>query len=214
MIKTIYFIRHGQAESFSASETPMDAALSSKGIEQCSFLKIEMKKHAPIECVFTSSLTRAKETADLIFSEINHERIELDELNELHCVGNWRSYSADEAELINNQLLYRPVHANNTGEQLFDFHERLNIAINKIFNTPLSTIAVVCHLAVLNRIMEILFGLPKTHDSVTFIRFKHASYTRIKLIERDPTALEFPERLLMFEAINVFDHVTEPLRSA
>jgi probable phosphoglycerate mutase len=73
MKKTIYFVRHGESEANVAEHHGSPTTpLTQKGIEQAKFIAERVSK-LPIECVISSTMTRAQQTAQEIAQKIGKE---------------------------------------------------------------------------------------------------------------------------------------------
>ena len=79
----LYLVRHGESE-YNAEELyqPPTSKLSEKGVEQANFLAQRFQS-IPVDVIFSSSLTRAKETAEIIAKVIQKEIVYEDLLAEI-----------------------------------------------------------------------------------------------------------------------------------
>lgn len=78
-MKKIYFVRHGESEGNSGPiRQGPDSPLTAKGKKQATFIA-NRSKNLPVEVVISSTMLRAKETADIIVSAIS-KPLEMSEL--------------------------------------------------------------------------------------------------------------------------------------
>lgn len=90
-MKTVYFIRHGEAihnpdvdkygKDILTNEKYFDANLTDIGLSQCDLIKSEVLKLKP-DIVFTSPLTRTLQTANHLFSNTNINIVGLEMIRE------------------------------------------------------------------------------------------------------------------------------------
>jgi broad specificity phosphatase PhoE len=213
MQKTIHLIRHGDCQKFHETDRPFDAELTPLGRQQAQYLGWHFR-NIEVTTVYTSGLRRTIETARLAFGERNIPRQPLDTLNELHCIGHWQHKSQAEARAIYDRVLYRPYHPDNPGEQLYAFHQRVTGCLASILGSESAEhIAIVCHLAVINRLAQSLFGLSCTDESRSFVRFHHVSVSTIRVLDRQETSPEYPEWTFIVEKLNHIEFLPLEMRS-
>ena len=73
MLKKIYLVRHAQSEANAAGRIQgwYDSPLSRQGRQQALLLAERLSTEAPLEIIFSSSLQRAAETAQIIAARLN-----------------------------------------------------------------------------------------------------------------------------------------------
>lgn len=76
---SLWLLRHGEAESFSASDALRP--LTVRGRQEASRVAINLK-HQPLELILHSPYVRAKQTADII-SDVLDNRIKMHELEDI-----------------------------------------------------------------------------------------------------------------------------------
>jgi broad specificity phosphatase PhoE len=171
----IYFVRHGQSE-LNATDTHQlfTTPLSEKGKKQAKFVA-ERFQSIPIEKIFASDLTRAKQTAEaianttqkpLIFSELLRERRRPSEV-----IG--KNYVDENAKKITD-LIEQNLHDQNwhhsDEENFFDLKKRARNFLDLLEKEISENIAVVTHGAFLKMmILTVLFG--NNFDSSAFQAF-------------------------------------------
>ncbi len=95
----VYFVRHGESEwnQHNKVQGKKDIELSPKGLEQAMLLAKRLKGEK-IDCIYTSTLKRAKRTAEVISNELGIDLIEVDKYQEIG-LGPWEGLTVDEIKL-------------------------------------------------------------------------------------------------------------------
>lgn len=148
----IYFIRHGVTDGnvgnqFQVHTTP----LSEKGVIQANFIAERLKnENIPIDIVFTSSMTRASQTAKIIGEKIGHNVIEEDLFEEIKRPSLVRGKSKDDPEVksiikdIQNHF-NDPNWRHSDEENFFLARDRAKKALDFILNRKEQNILIVTH---------------------------------------------------------------------
>ncbi|MDY2737926.1 histidine phosphatase family protein [Intestinibacter sp.] len=89
MTNTLYIVRHGQTEWNILGKTQGhgNSDLTAKGVEQAELLANSMTKY-PIDCIYSSDLGRAYQTAEIIGNKLNIEVEKTEALREMNF-GTW-----------------------------------------------------------------------------------------------------------------------------
>ena len=144
MVTTIYLIRHGETEGSEAKryKGSIDVPLSENGqrqIEQVAkFLNRPYKSYNGLNAVYTSPLSRALKSAEIIAEPHGLKPIVIEDLRERNF-GNWEGMSFTEIKELhpeefeawaNNPLKYSPM----GGESTIEVRARAISALNKIID--------------------------------------------------------------------------------
>lgn len=157
MRKICYLMRHGQTVCNQENRFygSLESPLTDQGRLQAKRMAQLLELHE-IDQVYVSQLSRAQETARLIFP--NRTYTVLSGLNEKDF-GLWEGKTADEIEdAFSNEwnrwleapLIYTPPEA----EVFSKFEERVKTCMQSILDSPTQSLAVVAHLGVLRIIYQ------------------------------------------------------------
>lgn len=160
MTVKIYFIRHGQSYANLPENENYhpDAGLSELGQKQAQALAQWMPTHVdPIDAIYTSTMTRAVETADAL-ADVYHVRVREDD--RLREMGNNRwDHSPLPADQLPQRFNYQPKPLNpfaqigegiQDGELYSHFRLRVGLFVDELLNRyKRSRILVVCHSGVI-----------------------------------------------------------------
>jgi len=149
-MKTIYFVRHGESE-VNASDVWIgdNTELTEKGIRQTEYIASRCKK-LPIDVIISSTLKRAKETAEIIKNKISKPL----EYSDLFVERKWPSEQvgfpknhpkADEIKRIVWDNFSDPEFRYSDEENFNDLKERIRKALIFLENRPEENILVVTH---------------------------------------------------------------------
>lgn len=125
----VYFVRHGETtwNADSRAQGSKDVALSERGRAQAKLLAKRMKNYH-IDCIFSSNLTRAHETATIIAEEFQYEVNQIHDFREM-SFGAWEGLThveikesyGDHFEIWRNQPQKAQIPG---GEMLIDVQKR------------------------------------------------------------------------------------------
>lgn len=172
----------------------MDIPLSEEGMKQMKALSAFLSRHKPPDAIYSSPLSRALSSADLIAQPYGLMPIVAPEFRELNF-GSWEGmsfpevkerYPAEFSAWANNPMKQGPVN----GETIQGVRERSVNALKSVLdNHRNGTVAVVAHGAV-NRIilcdtlgisLENIFRLEQDFGALNIIEF-HEKYPVVKLL--------------------------------
>lgn len=175
MQTTIVLIRHGQTDwnKTHRVQGQTDIPLSDEGKEQARLLG-EKLTTMPLDFLYSSTLSRAKETAEIIAKITKHAVIANPAFNE-------RNYGVYEGKFwadVDAEYAKKGVNFHHTtppnGESLHDFVTRITTAFDATVAKHVGkTIALVCHGGVLHVLIRHLRGVLHTDSEV--IRFPNTS---------------------------------------
>ena len=167
MVTRIYLIRHGETEDADARRYKghIDVPLSEKGIEQIKRLSKYISRDTVLTAVFTSDLSRAVTSAEIIAGPHGVRPVSVKGIKERNF-GVWEGMSFDEirekwpeafSAWAENPLEFSPMEGESTGE----VRERAVKAFNEIVAKHNgSTIAIVAHGGINRVLICELLGIP------------------------------------------------------
>lgn len=180
----LFLIRHGQTtwNLESRAQGSKNIGLSDKGREQAEFLAKRMKNYK-IDCIYSSDLDRAYETAKAIGKETNISVKKVDGLREM-SFGKWEGLTNEE--IITNYNEHYTIWRSKphevqipNGEKLIDVQSRALKAVNSIIDENKNkNIVIVSHGVA---IKSILLGIMDI-DLSNFYKIKQDN-TSINVIE-------------------------------
>lgn len=160
-MKTVYFVRHGKTEGnqFKIFQDP-SLPLSADGEKEVSFLA-ERFTSIPVDCVYTSSMVRAQQTAAAIGAVVNKAPITLQGIEEIerpkHLYGKKRD--DEEAQKILQEWWDNIDNASwesTESESYESFRARLKEALEHIANSEGEHIVVVTHSIALRMLLGLM----------------------------------------------------------
>jgi len=163
----IYLIRHGETEGADARRYKghIDVPLSKNGISQVQRLSEHLSINAELSAVYTSDLSRACRSAEIIAAPFHLKPVVLGELKERNF-GDWEGMSFDEIEKkypdafaswAKNPLRFSPLN----GESTIEVHKRVMPAFIRIAEENKGkNIAIVTHGGVTRVILCSMLEMP------------------------------------------------------
>jgi probable phosphoglycerate mutase len=207
--RRLYLIRHAKADRRSGSETETtrgpaaDPPLDATGREQALALAKRLRKMPPPAAIYSSTLTRARETIAPFVEATGADVVYRDDLIEWHG-GDWEFKEFEELlvehpEIPRRILLQDPLfHLAPGGEPFASFRTRVVDAIEEVLVAhPDGDLWVVCHGGVINAYVGWVLGI---EEQEMFYLPPNTSLNTIKVREE--------RRALWFLADDT--HVTEP----
>ena len=146
----------------------------------------------PVDAVYSSPLSRARQTADVIAGRLRKNPIVLDDLMEVHF-GSWEGlYFKENLEKKDDSLMkwladpffYPPPGA----EEWDSIRQRAERAVNSVLDSGHKHVVVVSHGGVIRALLVVLLGLDP--HTVWKIRSSNCSLTGIEIREHE-TLLAF-----------------------
>jgi phosphoserine phosphatase len=184
-LTTLYLVRHGETEWNASNKVQgnMDTELNDIGIKQAELVAVRLAKEN-IDAVYTSSIKRAKTTAEKI---AEHAKVEVKELHEFReiCLGPWEGLTMTEIseQYTEHYRIYResPSDFNLPGAETFlQVTDRFCNAINNIIaENKDKKIVVVSHGAAIKAAVISILGIDISHynkfridnGSITILNF-------------------------------------------
>ena len=179
----LYLLRHGETEWNAAKRVQggSDVPLNERGRQQAQALA-ERVRHAPITTLYSSTLSRAKVTAEIIGQQLDLEVQPVSSLQEMHW-GEWEGLTALELrqrqpkldEWYRNGVDFRH---GDTGETYGELQQRVGLAmVDLVSKHRGESIGVVVHGGVLRAILDNMPGLGDWRTRANGRRFANASLT-------------------------------------
>ncbi len=185
-MKTVYFVRHGQTEgNKNKIHQAPTITLSEVGHEQAEYVAKRLTS-VPFDIIVSSTMTRARQTADKIAKATNHEIIESELFREiLPSSSIWGKSASDEEAIrvFNHHLEHfeNDAERHSDEEKYSEFKARCLKALDFVFARKEETILVVTHGTVLAGFMTfMMLGEKATaNEFLSLNKFVHASNTGI-----------------------------------
>jgi len=168
MIKRLYLVRHGEIETdhrkryIGQTEYP----LSEKGVEQAKILQ-QFFAAKPVECIYTSTLRRCRQTSDIIMSKSRNNTVfsACEELKEIH-MGCWENQSFDD---IRTNFLDDYIKRGESiftyqieqGESFAQVEKRVIPLLKELLESSYTSILIVGHAGVNRIILRYMLNLEK-----------------------------------------------------
>jgi broad specificity phosphatase PhoE len=191
-MKKIYFVRHGESEGNAGPiRQTASTSLTEKGRSQAAYVAERCAK-LPIEVVISSTMTRAKETAEIILTKVS-KPIEYSDLfverrRPSEVLGKPKDNpEAEQAETEIKKHFHEPGWRFSDEENFEDLKERASKALEYLSQRPEENILVVTHGYFMRIVMAyMLFGKTLTgEECVKCIRKFHMENTGITVLEHD-----------------------------
>lgn len=181
----LYLIRHGQsfgnADEIMVGSISTDLGLTDLGRAQAAMLRDRIAATGEIsaDVLMSSTLPRARQTAEIIAPALGLEPSLDDELQELRCgEGEGLSYR-EFTERYGHYLARSPTEpADPGGEAWSDFSARVGRALDKITAEHAGkSIVIACHGGVISAAMFEMFGMSRTLAPPVLLHTGNASIT-------------------------------------
>jgi probable phosphoglycerate mutase len=200
----LYLVRHGETEwnALSKVQGNMDTELNDMGIKQAEFVANRLAKEN-IDVLYTSSLKRAKATAQRIAAQTNIELKELHEFREIR-LGPWEGLTLIEIneKYADHYKIYRenPTDFNMPGAETFlQVSERFCNAIHNIVAENMDKkIVIVSHGAAIKAAIISILGIDISH------------YNKFRIDNASISILNFSDKYhngVVVECLNNISHM-------
>lgn len=192
--KRLFFVRHGKTEwnGLSRFQGKSDILLNDEGRRQAFLLSARLRPWGPF-ALFSSSLSRARETAEIIASrQKNVSVVQREELSEMGF-GRWEGHSLHEIESRDPESFQKwktsPFEFTPPeGEPFSSVVSRVEAVLNEIRTFDGEKIVVVSHGGILRAALVLLLDLPLS--AVWRMKISNCSVTCVDLGRRG-SALAF-----------------------
>lgn len=167
----ILLIRHGESEAdiLNVHEGRADFSLTSKGREQAKAMAAWIHSNYQLNKIYSSTLKRARETAEYLANEFHQGMIEDELLMEFNN-GDIAGLSREEASVRFPEIKNLPIHeAVYHQESKLYFRYRADVMLSKLLSSHQEdeTIAVVTHGGMINQLYHSFLRLP-VESSIAF----------------------------------------------
>jgi len=184
--KPIYhfvFLRHGESVGNAESrwQGQSDYQLTEKGRAQARALAQRWKEEgAKFDLAITSPLVRARETAEIIASELN-VKVESDPLWMERNIGEMTGLTMEEARQHPRPTFSTPYDSiGGVGEGDWVLFLRAGQALYNLLRRPAGRYLIVSHGGLLNQLMHAIVGVaPHADPSGVRFRFENTSFARV-----------------------------------
>jgi broad specificity phosphatase PhoE len=187
MNKSIYHItllRHGESVGNAGNilQGQSDFPLSDKGKQQAHSLASHWKKMGlTFDLVISSTLARAKQTADILVETLNLP-LELNPLWMERDIGHRSGLSHEQAELLYPRPPFSPLYLplGETGESQWDVFLRAGSAVRDLISRKPGRYLVISHGGLLNMVLYAVLGIsPQPNFHGARFRFRNAAYATL-----------------------------------
>ena len=187
--KRILLVRHGKTEwnGLSRFQGKTDVPLDEEGRRQARCLAMRLEQLSPFPVVFSSSLSRAEETARIILSGRSGTDVSINEgLSEMRF-GAWEGHSIHEIESRDPESFRKwkesPFEYLPPGAEPFpSLESRVRLALDAVSSAGQEQILVVTHGGIVRAALAILLSLPLA--SVWRMKISNCSVTGIDVGKR------------------------------
>jgi broad specificity phosphatase PhoE len=192
-MKKVYFVRHGESESNAGLlRSTVEVPLTLKGRGQAEFIAERVSK-LPVEVIISSTMTRARETAEVI-GEKTLKDIEFSNLfTEARAASEVQGKPRDSEETVRISNLFfenfgKPDWRYSDEENFFDLKDRARNALAYLAARPEENIAVVTHGFFMRIVIAYaMFGEELTaKECQQFTRLFHMENTGLSVLGYDP----------------------------
>lgn len=164
----ILVIRHGQSEAdiLQVHEGRVDYPLTEKGHKQAQIMADFIKSNFKVNKIYSSTLTRAKQTAQYLADIFNHDIIYEEDLQEFNN-GLLAGLTYEEAKIKYPKVDNLPIDKSVYGmESLLEFRNRAERVLNKILEETKDdkTIVIISHGKMINQLYHVFLNLPVNQD--------------------------------------------------
>lgn len=164
----ILVIRHGQSEAdiLQVHEGKVDYPLTEKGHKQAQIMADFIKSNFKVNKIYSSTLTRAKQTAQYLADIFNLDIIYEEDLQEFNN-GLLAGLTYEEAKIKYPKVDNLPIDKSVYGmESLLEFRNRAERVLNKILEETKDdkTIVIISHGKMINQLYHVFLNLPVNQD--------------------------------------------------
>ena len=177
------FLRHGESVGNAQArwQGQSDYPLTEKGRAQATALAERWKsENVKFDLAITSTLTRAKETAEIVASML-HVNMETDDIWMERAIGEMEGLTADEVRQKPRPPYVTPFDSvGGDGEGDWALYLRAGQALHGLLQRPAGSYLIVSHGGLLNQLMNAIVGIaPHADPSGVRFRFENTAFARI-----------------------------------
>lgn len=198
-MKKVYFVRHGESEgNIGPIRQTGESPLTERGRAQAEFVATRCAK-LPIDIIVSSTMTRARQTAEIIHAHINVPRDESDLFVERRRTSVELGRPKDdpaglEAARLVRENFHVSGYRHSDEENFDDLKSRAGAALDYLRERPEQNILVVTHGYFMRALMaRVVMGEELTSfEGAKFIRTFHMENTGITVLVYDEKHLDSP----------------------
>ncbi len=177
------FLRHGESTGNAESrwQGQSDYPLTERGRAQANALAKRWKSEGvKFDLAISSTLQRAKETAEIITSALN-VKLELDEIWLERDIGEMEGLTSEEVKQKPRPAYVTPYDSvGGDGEGDWELFLRAGKALQDLLRRPAGSYLIVSHGGLLNQLMHAVVGVAHHADpSGVRFRFENTSFARV-----------------------------------
>jgi probable phosphoglycerate mutase len=173
----LLLIRHGEQEAVDGAGIGRSSHLSRRGRQQASAVAEELAKGPRLRALYTSSLPRAIETANLISERLALEATADPRLAEFEL----GTKPIEAIRQRSDLLIWRPEHTGDDGETLRAFSKRVAGFCSEITELHLGgLVAIVSHAGVIDAAVRWALGMPASSPWQHEVEVQHASISELE----------------------------------
>jgi broad specificity phosphatase PhoE len=177
------FLRHGESVGNAQSrwQGQSDYPLTEKGRAQAKALAERWKAEGvTFDLAITSTLMRARETAEIVTSALN-VKLETDNIWMERAIGEMEGLTAEEVRQKPRppyKTPYDPIGGDGEGD--WALYLRAGQALHRLLQRPAGSYLIVSHGGLLNQLMNTITGVaPHVDPSGVRFRFENTSFARV-----------------------------------
>jgi len=179
----IVLLRHGESTGNAQSrwQGQSDYPLTEKGRAQANALADRWKSEGVgFDLVFTSTLVRARETAEIIASALETQ-VEMDDIWLERAIGEMEGLTAEELRRKPKPPYVTPYDSiGGYGEGDWALYLRAGQALHGLLKRPAGSYLIVSHGGLLNQLMNAIIGIaPHVDPSGIRFRFENTAFARV-----------------------------------
>ena len=189
----ILLVRHGQTEwnDVSRFQGSTDVPLNETGLAQAEKTARRIEGW-PVDAVYTSPLTRSRQTADIIAARYRKSPVVMDDLTEINF-GSWEGFYFNKLLEKKDESLLKwiadPFFQTPPGAENWDsIRQRAERAVNSVLGSGYKNIVIVSHGGIMRALLVTFLGFDP--HTVWKIRSTNCSLTGIEVREHE-TMLAF-----------------------
>ena len=198
----LWLIRHGEKEQYIGDVSKIK--LTNKGHRQADLLGKRLKDEN-IECIFSSTMCRARQTAEEINKYLNVSIEYRDELKEMDFGdfdrNGWEYLSANWSNYMNELRKHEIDTPFPNGECGADVWLRASKVLDEIIKLDLKNVAITTHVGVIKSIICGALGLPQGKRNLFGHPLEHCSITR----------LSYTDNRYLLDTLNDYTHLGSEL---
>ena len=192
-MKTVYLVRHGETAANTAGVWQgADEALNNTGLKQAEIMASRVQK-LPVEVVYTSPMLRARQTAEVLVENTEHDLVQVGLFAERRLPSSAVGVKYEETEANPAYAFLQEWHANwgdldfryEDEETVGELVERARTALRYLADSPENNILVITHGTILRSIINTVLHPESETDPYSIFtagRYMETSNTGLSVI--------------------------------